>query len=144
MTDDPLVSNQEPGKQKPLSANEVVQALTNQCAHMTFRLNLMGFEAVACNAPPMVAQAMALAICKGHPFGAAFWFDGTNWQFIIASDDKGEDVGRIAKNWGGEGTTRLAGFQIPFADFLAAPPEVVKGGPDGLKAFEKSVNPEMP
>lgn len=59
------------------------------------------------------------AMAEGHPFAACYWDTAEGRCFSLRSQDTGLDVSLIAKEYGGGGHARAAGFRVPRSHYLA-------------------------
>lgn len=74
-------------------------------------LNIMGQDIPAVNAPFLQSE-LASNIAVGHPYSCAYYWDGERYRFSLRSDGQGADVESIAKEFGGGGHSKAAGFTI--------------------------------
>jgi oligoribonuclease NrnB/cAMP/cGMP phosphodiesterase (DHH superfamily) len=73
--------------------------------------NILGTEVPIVNAPFFQSE-MASSLAEGHPFAAAYYYDGKAFNFSLRSKDDGEDVSKIAAKFGGGGHKNASGFRI--------------------------------
>lgn len=73
---------------------------------------LGGHAVPVCNAPYFAASELAGDLSLNHPFAAAYFYNGREWQFSLRS--RGDfDVGAFARDhFGGGGHKQAAGFGV--------------------------------
>lgn len=77
-------------------------------------LTIAGHVVPAANLPPTMASDAGHRLAAGFPFAAIFWLTGDGVTFSLRSAHDGIDVSAIAKQYGGGGHARAAGFRAPF------------------------------
>jgi oligoribonuclease NrnB/cAMP/cGMP phosphodiesterase (DHH superfamily) len=84
---------------------------------------IAGFRVPIVNCPRAIVSELLGELAVGHPFAAGYTDRGTKRGWSLRSDENGEDVARIAAQFGGGGHKRAAGFasEIPLADTLLKP-----------------------
>lgn len=80
----------------------------------TTKMTIGGFEVDVTNVPYHWSSDAAHILGEGKPFGASYYERGDGFRvFSLRSDEKGENVGVIAKKYGGGGHAHASGFQVP-------------------------------
>lgn len=77
------------------------------------RMTIAGFNVPVVNAPYMFASDIGNLLSEGQPFAASYYDSPTGRKFSLRSKSNGLDVSLIAKNYGGGGHARAAGFEMP-------------------------------
>lgn len=73
-----------------------------------------GWKVPVANLPYTMSSEAGLALSKGlHTFAACYYDLPTERCFSLRSDENGMDVGAIARQYGGGGHARAAGFSVP-------------------------------
>jgi len=88
-------------------------------ATATQEVGICGFRVPVANVPYHWGSDAAHILAEGKPFAATYWQDSKGdsvWG--LRSDANGEDVGAIAKAYGGGGHKHAAGFRIPLGRTL--------------------------
>jgi hypothetical protein len=107
-------------------------------------VNICGFEVPCVNAPHFYASDIGDYINKREhvPFVAVCWITGNRINFSLRSREQGEDVSKIAEQFGGGGHKKAAGFLAPVALNSPAPfsfsPEVYV--PDNREKLSKGID----
>lgn len=74
-----------------------------------------------CNAPHFLASEVGHVLCQDVPFAATWYWNGDgNMVVSLRSNEIGEDVGAIAKAYGGGGHKHAAGFVTEIGKFRGA------------------------
>jgi oligoribonuclease NrnB/cAMP/cGMP phosphodiesterase (DHH superfamily) len=77
----------------------------------SYTTNILGSEVPIVNAPFFQSE-MASELAEGHPYAAAYYFDGEGYKFSLRSKEEGSDVSEIAAAFGGGGHKNASGFKI--------------------------------
>lgn len=78
-----------------------------------YRVTLCSYDVPFVNAPYMFASDLGSMLSKDEPFAVVYSdSDGVRW-FSLRSQPNGVDVSSIAKQFGGGGHARAAGFKTP-------------------------------
>jgi uncharacterized protein len=108
-----------------LYERSMVKSICAQHREMDFRLDSSVYSVPVVNSPVLQSE-VGHELCQGKPF-AAVWYQSRDRKLRVSlrSDDKGEDVSRLAKLMGGGGHARAAGFEteLPLEDVFIAPVE---------------------
>jgi oligoribonuclease NrnB/cAMP/cGMP phosphodiesterase (DHH superfamily) len=80
------------------------------------RMHIAGFDVPVANLPYTMSSDAGHLMGKGEPFAACYFDTATHRVFSLRSDPDGQDVSRIAAQFGGGGHKHAAGFQIPLED----------------------------
>lgn len=80
----------------------------------TRELEIGGFRVKAANLPYTLSSDAGHALAEGKPFGACYWDTPGGRMFSLRSNDEGEDVAEVAKQYGGGGHRNAAGFKVSF------------------------------
>jgi len=73
-------------------------------------MNIAGFEVPVVNAPNAIVSELLNELSNGYPFAASYSDVGTQRGWSLRSRPDGENVARIAAQFGGGGHPRAAGF----------------------------------
>lgn len=84
------------------------------------RVNIAGFDVPIINVPYTMGSDTCHLLCDGEPFAAYYYDAGELRQFGLRSTDAGEDVGEIAKRFGGGGHRNASGFSAPLKSLKAS------------------------
>lgn len=79
-------------------------------------INIAGYDVPVVNAPYYMASDVAGELSEGHPFAAIYWDSEDHRTYSLRSREGGIDVSEIAKQFGGGGHARAAGFKINLVD----------------------------
>lgn len=89
--------------------NANVQAIVENA----YRFKIGGYDVPVANANYMFASDVGNILCRGEPFAATWYQDGTHRYFSLRSEKgKGIDVSDIATFCGGGGHKHAAGFKV--------------------------------
>lgn len=77
------------------------------------RLSIAGFNVPAANLPYVYSSDAGSHMAKGEPFAACYWDTPEGRVFSLRSTDEGQDVAKIAEQYGGGGHRNAAGFRVP-------------------------------
>lgn len=83
---------------------------------VTRRMNIGGFNIPVANLPYIYSSDAGHKLCNGEPFGACYWDTPKGRVFSLRSTDKGEDVGEVAKKYGGGGHRNASGFTVSYEE----------------------------
>ena len=95
---------------------KLMQDLARLTPALTRRLLIGGYQVPAINLPFTLAPHAVEALCHGEPFAAGYWDTPRYRQFSLRSSAKGLDVSGIAREYGGGGHARSAGFRVSLKD----------------------------
>lgn len=89
-------------------------AKINEVVRLAYQKNVLGHEVMIVNCNGMFASEVGNELAKDKPFSLSWWYDGKNKMFVFSlrSDEKGVDVGELAKSVGGGGHKHAAGFKL--------------------------------
>ena len=76
-----------------------------------FRANILGYDVPMVNAPFFQSE-LASELCEGESFAAAYYFNGSSYRVSLRSKEEGEDVSKVACEFGGGGHKCAAAFNI--------------------------------
>lgn len=76
-------------------------------------MNIAGYDVLAASLPYTMTSDAGHAMAEGRPFAACYWDAADGRNFSLRSQDDGLDVSEIAKQFGGGGHARAAGFRVP-------------------------------
>lgn len=83
------------------------------------RLLIGGYEVPVASLPYTMVSDAAHAMAQGEPFAACYWDTAENRVFGLRATDDGIDVSEVAKQYGGGGHAKAAGFKVPRSHPLA-------------------------
>lgn len=100
--------------------NRYRQQLIEQYKRAACMGTIAGFTVPIVNCPRAIVSELLGELARGQPFAAGYSDRGNRRGWSLRSDEKGEDVSRIATLFGGGGHRHAAGFasEIPLADAL--------------------------
>ncbi len=75
-----------------------------------------GYCIPVANLPYTLTSDAGHIMSEGKPFAACYWDTQDGRVFSLRSNDKGEDVSEIAKQYGGGGHRNAAGFRVSFKE----------------------------
>lgn len=78
-----------------------------------------GHEVPVASLPYTLVSDAAHAMAQGEPFAACYWDTAEGRVFGLRAADDGLDVSDIAKQYGGGGHAKAAGFKVPRQHELA-------------------------
>jgi oligoribonuclease NrnB/cAMP/cGMP phosphodiesterase (DHH superfamily) len=89
---------------------------------VTRRMNIGGFNVPVANMPYLFSSDAGHMLAAGYlnedghhePFAACYWDTPTGRTFSLRSTDDGQDVAKIAEQFGGGGHARAAGFSVSY------------------------------
>lgn len=76
------------------------------------RMEIGGFDVPVINVPYMFGSDTCHVLCDGEPFAAYYYDSGEDRKFGLRSAEDGEDVSKIAAQYGGGGHEHAAGFVL--------------------------------
>lgn len=91
------------------------------------RMVIGDFDVPVVNAPYTLASDVGNALCAGEAFAAIYHDTATHRVFSLRSSDAGEDVGEIARVYGGGGHRNAAGFKVSLPRFDLPTPHAADG-----------------
>lgn len=77
------------------------------------RMVIGGRDVPAASLPYTYVSDAAHLMAQGEPFAACYWDTPTGRTFGLRSSDTGMDVSEVAKQYGGGGHAKAAGFTVP-------------------------------
>lgn len=83
------------------------------------RMVIGGHDVPAASLPYTLVSDAAHAMAQGEPFAACYWDTAEGRIFGLRATDDGLDVSDIAKQYGGGGHAKAAGFKVPRTHELA-------------------------
>lgn len=96
------------------------QQQVNIALSQKYELIEIGEYKVPCLNSTHLISEIANELCKGYPFAACYFDTDDKRVFSLRSDENGIDVSQIAKQYGGGGHPRAAGFTIIKPEILIA------------------------
>jgi oligoribonuclease NrnB/cAMP/cGMP phosphodiesterase (DHH superfamily) len=76
------------------------------------RMSIAGYDVPVLNAPSTYVSDAGHIMSIGEPFAACYWDHPDGRSFSLRSSDVGVDVAEVAKNYGGGGHKKAAGFTV--------------------------------
>jgi oligoribonuclease NrnB/cAMP/cGMP phosphodiesterase (DHH superfamily) len=83
------------------------------------RIVIAGYDVPIANLPYTLSSDAGHQMAQGEPFAACYWDTEDGRNFSLRSADDGMDVSEIAKQFGGGGHAKAAGFKVPRDHVLA-------------------------
>ena len=83
------------------------------------RMVIGGHDVPVASLPYTMVSDAAHAMAQGEPFAACYWDTADGRVFGLRATDNGLDVSDIAKQYGGGGHAKAAGFTVPRSHSLA-------------------------
>lgn len=83
------------------------------------RMVIGGHEVPVASLPYTLVSDAAHAMAQGEPFAACYWDTAEGRVFGLRAADDGLDVSDVAKQYGGGGHAKAAGFKVPRDHALA-------------------------
>lgn len=83
------------------------------------RMVIGGHEVPVASLPYTLVSDAAHAMAQGEPFAACYWDTAEGRVFGLRAADDGLDVSDVAKQYGGGGHAKAAGFKVPRSHELA-------------------------
>jgi oligoribonuclease NrnB/cAMP/cGMP phosphodiesterase (DHH superfamily) len=83
------------------------------------RMVIGGHDVPVASLPYTLVSDAAHAMAQGEPFAACYWDTAEGRHFGLRATDDGLDVSDIAKQYGGGGHAKAAGFKVPRDHALA-------------------------
>jgi hypothetical protein len=83
------------------------------------RMQIGGHDVPVASLPYTLVSDAAHAMAQGEPFAACYWDTPEGRNFGLRATDAGLDVSEIAKQYGGGGHAKAAGFRVPRNHALA-------------------------
>lgn len=83
------------------------------------RMLIGGHNVPVASLPYTLVSDAAHAMAQGEPFAACYWDTPDSRNFGLRATDEGIDVSEIAKQYGGGGHAKSAGFKVARTDALA-------------------------
>jgi len=83
------------------------------------RMLIGGHDVPVASLPYTLVSDAAHAMAQGEPFAACYWDTAEGRTFGLRATDEGLDVSEVAKQYGGGGHAKAAGFKVPRDHALA-------------------------
>lgn len=83
------------------------------------RMQIGGHDVPVASLPYTLVSDAAHAMAQGEPFAACYWDTPDGRNFGLRATEAGLDVSEIAKQYGGGGHAKAAGFRVPRTHALA-------------------------
>ncbi len=77
------------------------------------RMVIGGYDVPVASLPYTLSSDAGHLMAKSEPFAACYWDTADGRVFSLRSTDEGLDVSEIAKQYGGGGHAKAAGFNVP-------------------------------
>lgn len=87
-----------------------VAELVNVCQR---RMVIGGHDVPVASLPYTLVSDAAHMMAQGEPFAACYWDTSEGRVFGLRATDEGLDVSEVAKQYGGGGHAKAAGFKVP-------------------------------
>lgn len=83
------------------------------------RMTIAGHDVPVASLPYTLVSDAAHEMAQGQPFAACYWDTAAGRTFGLRATDDGLDVSEVAKQYGGGGHAKAAGFTVPREHALA-------------------------
>ena len=83
------------------------------------RMVIGGHDVPVASLPYTLVSDAAYEMAQGEPFAACYWDTAEGRVFGLRATDDGADVSEVAKQYGGGGHAKAAGFKVPRGHVLA-------------------------
>ena len=83
------------------------------------RMVIGGHDVPVASIPYTLVSDAAHLMAQGEPFAACYWDTAEGRTFGLRATDEGADVSEVAKQYGGGGHAKAAGFKVPRGHALA-------------------------
>jgi len=83
------------------------------------RMVIGAYDVPVASLPYTLASDAAHLMAQGEPFAACYWDTAEGRVFGLRATDDGVDVSEVAKQYGGGGHAKAAGFKVPRGHALA-------------------------
>lgn len=83
------------------------------------RMVIGGYDVPVASLPYTLVSDAAHLMAQGEPFAACYWDTPDGRVFGLRAADEGLDVSEVAKQYGGGGHAKAAGFKVPRSHILA-------------------------
>ena len=83
------------------------------------RMVIAGHDVPVASLPYTLVSDAAHLMAHGEPFAACYWDTAEGRTFGLRATDEGMDVSEVAKQYGGGGHAKAAGFKVPRGHELA-------------------------
>ena len=80
---------------------------------------IAGHDVPVASLPYTLVSDAAHLMAHGEPFAACYWDTAEGRTFGLRATDEGMDVSEVAKQYGGGGHAKAAGFKVPRGHELA-------------------------
>ena len=84
------------------------------------RMVIGAYDVPVASLPYTLVSDAAHLMAQGEPFAACYWDTAEGRVFGLRATDEGVDVSEVAKQYGGGGHAKAAGFKVPRGHVLAA------------------------
>ena len=76
------------------------------------RMVIGGYNVPVLNAPAAYVSEAGNILANGEPFAACYWDHADGRSFSLRASETGEDVSKVAKQYGGGGHVKASGFTV--------------------------------
>lgn len=83
------------------------------------RMVIAGHDVPTASLPYTLSSDAGHLMAQGEPFAACYWDTDAGLSFSLRASDEGMDVSEVAKQYGGGGHKKAAGFKVPRNHVLA-------------------------
>ena len=83
------------------------------------RMVIGAYDVPVASLPYTLVSDAAHLMAQGEPFAACYWDTAEGRVFGLRANDEGVDVSEVAKQYGGGGHAKAAGFKVPRGHALA-------------------------
>lgn len=83
------------------------------------RMVIGAYDVPVASLPHTLVSDAAHLMAQGEPFAACYWDTAEGRTFGLRAADEGVDVSEVAKQYGGGGHAKAAGFKVPRGHVLA-------------------------
>ena len=83
------------------------------------RMVIAGHDVPTASLPYTLSSDAGHLMAQGEPFAACYWDTDAGRSFSLRASDEGMDVSEVAKQYGGGGHKKAAGFRVPRNHVLA-------------------------
>lgn len=84
------------------------------------RMVIGGFDVPVANLPYTLSSDAGHLMAQGEPFAACYWDVPDGRVYSLRSNEEGQDVSAVAKQYGGGGHKAAAGFKVPMGHVLSS------------------------
>lgn len=76
------------------------------------RMVIGGYDVPVLNVPAAYVSEAGNILANGEPFAACYWDHANGRSFSLRASETGEDVSKVAKQYGGGGHVKASGFTV--------------------------------